>query len=161
MTATTKKKLHPLTTLKIDWFEVLVSLVDLFACGGVEGEFEVRATVSSRGLTPEGFVIEVRDLMDQIIKAYSPTDGCDVRTLQASCEQLCGGVVHVVSDALGDRLEEMTVEVRNLTGSVELTWRKGEVVPAFPRVATDEEMRRTEDARRQPEYERAEAPQRC
>jgi len=136
------------TTLRVDQFEVPVALADNFACGGVRGEFRVSCRISARDLTAEGFVVEVGEFMQRVRSAFDPSCGI---MLKASCEELARGVVRIATDLVGDRLEEVAVEVENLTGSVEAVWQKGDEVPAFPRRATGAERERTEEAQRHPE----------
>lgn len=120
------------TTLCIERFDVAVNLAESFVCGGVNGEFEVTIFLTTRGLTAEGYVAEVRSLMDAVKNAYAPGRGM----LKASCEELAGGVVHVIHKALPKRVISIEAHVKNLTGHVLVEWEKGNEVPEFPRTAT-------------------------
>lgn len=133
---------QPKTTLIIDDFQVPVKLVDDFVCGGVEDEFRTALMVTTRGLTKEGFVIEVKGLIDAIKEAYLASG----QRLKASCEELAGGVLYVVHRAVGERLVNLDVTVENRTGRVQLQWEEGEEIPNFPREATNAEIKRTEEA---------------
>lgn len=157
MATTDTKKRNARTTLRVDQFEVAVQLAENFACGGVSGEFRATCRISARQLTAEGFVIEVGEFMQRVRNAFDPSCGI---MFKASCEEPAAGVVNIAAKAIGDRLEEIVVEVENLTGSVEVVWQSGDEVPAFPRRATDAERQRTEEARSRPGYQE-ERPSAC
>ena len=139
---------HPKTTLVIDQFAVPVQLVDDFACGGVYNQFTVSISASTRGLTKEGFVIEVKGLIESVKEAFAARG----RMLKASCEELAGGVLHIVHREVGKRLVAAEIEVDNVTGHVALSWQQGQAVPSFPREATREEVKKTEAAKAAPAH---------
>lgn len=132
----------PLTTLHINRFAVTVSLADEFVCGGVQDQFVTEVELSTRGLTPEGFVYEVHRFIEEVQSAFNPD-----RMLVASCESLAGGVAFVAHRLIGDRLERATITVENRTGSVQLQWEKGDEVPEFPPLASKKQQQATRDRR--------------
>lgn len=117
-------------TLSISPRSVRVDLAEEFVCGGVEEHFHYECDITTRGLTPEGFVTEVKAFIDGVEAAFSPRVGM----LQASCEQLAEGVAYV-AHKMTKNMTECRVEVTNLTGSVVYIWTKGNKVPAFPKLA--------------------------
>ena len=124
-----------LVTLRMAPFRVPVILAAHAACGGVEGSFTVSCEITTRSLTREGYVIEVGFFMDVVRSKFRT-----LSPLKASCEELAGGVVAIAHEILDRRLEEVTVEVKNKTGSVRLIWKRGELEPEFPRLATRFEL---------------------
>ncbi len=133
--------MQPKHTLYVQRTQIPVRLVDNFVCGGVDGQFAMRCWISTRGLTSEGFVVEVKSFIDAVKEAYDP----DKHTLKASCEELANGVLTVALKLVGrSRLSEVKVEVENLTGVVQLLWEHGDEVPVFPRKATESEFLETE-----------------
>lgn len=118
------------TTLNIDSRSVRVDLAEEFVCGGVEDEFEYECQITTRGLSQEGFVTEVKAFMDAVDKAFDPRNGL----LRASCEELAQGVAFVAHKQTKGMVQ-CYVEVKNLTGSVIYLWNKGEKVPTFPSLA--------------------------
>lgn len=115
------------TTLNINERSVRVDLAEEFVCGGVEDYFDYECQITTRGLTTEGFVTEVKAFIDAVDRAFSPSNGM----FKASCEELAQGVAHVAYKNTKNMVE-CYVEVKNLTGSVIFTWKKGNKVPTFP-----------------------------
>lgn len=140
----------PKYTLVIDHRKCPVKLADAFVCGGVKNSFIYKASITTRGLTPEGFVTEVKALIDDIeyafdrgeIRNVGRTEPASGQVLKASCEELAQGVLSVIAYRVHD-LEECYVSVENLTGEVHLEWRRGESVAQFPRLATPAEKNQT------------------
>lgn len=125
----------PKTTLVVSRFAVPVKLAAEFICGGVSDQFYTEFSLTTRGLTAEGFVTEVKGLIDAIKEAYRPSSF----KLKASCEELASGVLHVIARTVGRRLVAADVIVENFTGQVRLEWVSGEEIPSFPRAASTEE----------------------
>lgn len=140
----------PKHTLVIDRRPVPVRLADAFVCGGVKNKFLYRAKITTRGLTSEGFVTEVKALIDDIEYAFDRGEirhvGCTEpapgQVLKASCEELAQGVLNVIAYRVPN-LETCSVVVANLTGHVHLEWQRGEAVASFPRKATEAEQGET------------------
>lgn len=139
---TTSKK--GLNKLVVNQTGIYVKLAQNFVCGGVEDMFYTKFEVSSRLLTDEGFVTEVKSLLDTIQARFDPYSGM----LKASCEELAQGVAHVIHE-LTNEPEQILVEVENMTGHVRFEWNHGEAKPNFPRKATKAEINETESARRE------------
>jgi len=132
----------PRYTLVVNRFAVNAELAENAICGnGNENGFEVSCRVTARGLDGDGFVVEVQDLIASVRRAF------DRGMLKASCEELAGGVIHIIHAKLGTRLAKASAAVINKTGRVEIVWEEGEEVPAFPRTATTQEERDTRRAR--------------
>lgn len=137
-------------TLVIDRRACPVKLADAFVCGGVKNKFHYSAKVTTRGLTSEGFVTEVKALIDDIEYAFDRgeiryvgcTEPASGQVLKASCEELAQGVLNVIAYRVPG-LETCSVVVENLTGHVLLDWQKGERVEPFPRKATAAEQGET------------------
>jgi hypothetical protein len=140
----------PKHTLVIDRRKCPVKLADAFVCGGVKNAFIYKAKITTRGLTPEGFVTEVKALIDDIdyafdrgeIRYVGGTEPAAGQVLKASCEELAQGVLNVIAHRVL-LLESAEVVVENLTGEVQLEWQAGEYVPRFPRLATGAEKGET------------------
>jgi hypothetical protein len=137
------KKKHPEITLDIERRFVSVDLAENFVCGGVEDQFEYACQLTTRSLTSEGFVTEVKAFIDQVELEYSPSRG----KRKASCEELAMGIINVAHGMMKSRLTQMYVVVTNLTGSVVAEWKKGEAVPPFPRLATRAESQTSKRSR--------------
>lgn len=140
----------PKHTLVINKRNCPVKLADAFVCGGVKNKFVYSAKVTTRGITSEGFVTEVKALIDDIEYAFDRgeiryvgcTEPASGQVLKASCEELAQGVLNVIAYRVHN-LEACSVVVENLTGHVLLEWSKGEAVAPFPRKATEEEQGET------------------
>ncbi len=118
------------TTLSISTRAVRTDLAQEFVCGGVEDHFEYECQITTRGLTAEGFVTEVKAFIDEVEEAFDPRHGM----FKASCEQLSHGVAHI-AHKMTKNMVECYVSVTNLTGDVTFIWKKGDKVPAFPKLA--------------------------
>ncbi len=130
-------KKQALATLNINRRTVRVDLSENFVCGGVEDYFEYEASLSTRGLTTEGFVTEVKTFIEMVEREYHPREGLR----KASCEDLANGVVNIAHKIMGKRLVNASVEVYNLTGSVVVEFKSGDRVPAFPKIAEQSERK--------------------
>jgi len=136
------------TTLAVHSFGVDAQLVENAICGnGNAGSFETECRLVVEGLDGSGFVVEVHSFIEAVQRAYA--DGMR----KASCEELAGGVVHVAHRLIGSRLVEASATVYNQTGHVEVAWKRGDEVPAFPREATKQEVKATHKTRQEPRYE--------
>lgn len=128
----------PQTTLAMEAY-VPVLLANNGACGGVNQLFRAQIELTTRGLTPDGYVVEVGAFTATLESRFRANGDM----LRATCEELAGGILRIAYDQVGPRLINAMARVYNATGHVTITWRAGEVVPPFPRLATVAEERET------------------
>ena len=120
----------PEITLVILPFWIPAKLADNAACGGYNKRFRAEIHLTVTTLDCDGFVVENLSL----IKACR--DRFKMTMYKASCEELSMGIVNIAHEMLGDRLITATVKVFNLTGYTQTVWKRGELIPPFPRLAS-------------------------
>lgn len=116
--------------LVIDPFDVRARLAEGHACGGWDEKFRAAVTLECDDLDQNGFVVENLTLIRTIRKFFKG------KKYVASCEQLCQCIAHISRELVGPRLKRAHVQVINLTGHVEIEWRKGEKIPPLPMCVT-------------------------
>lgn len=132
---------RPLVKLSIRKFGVAAELANNHVCGtGERGAFYTEVTLSARKLDENGFVVDNSALIAAVRESFRTT------MFVASCEQLAEAVVNVAHKLMGGRLVSAKATVFNETGSVEIEWEDGQVVPSFPRAATKDEVKRTRES---------------
>jgi hypothetical protein len=126
------KGIHkPTITLVTDPFEVEAKLIHDDACGGWKKSFRAAIEVQCSDLDEHGFVVEALTLI-QTVRDFFAT-----ATYKASCEQLAGCVINLVTKLVGDKLTHVQVKVFSLTGHIRMEWREGDVVPELPFCVTN------------------------
>lgn len=136
------------TTLKVHRFEVRVRLRRDDEPRETRSPpfqvFEVACELTVRELDSEGSVATVSDFIDRVRTAYaggpqrSPSRGQGygyelVKVLKSTDERLAGGVVHIADEAVGARLERVKVTIVRELSTVEVNWKRGQIVPDFPK----------------------------
>ena len=130
-----RNMLKPLITLKLHKFVVDAPLADFHVCGsGTDQRFTAEMELVAQDLDGKGFVTDNAGFIDQVKVAYG-------RVMHvASCEQLAEGLVFLAHREMGPRLARATARVFNETGSVDVVWERGQVIPPWPAVATREQI---------------------
>lgn len=116
-------------TLVVNDQIISTKLVGSSPCNCDSGSFRTSYKITSRKLNHNGFILDVKKIMNEIQGRF------EHRTLHASCEQLAEGVANSIlyfGKSWYADITELTVVVTNKTGHVELTWVQGEQIPEFP-----------------------------
>jgi hypothetical protein len=114
------------TVVNLKEFYVPAELIAGSRCGGYDGGFAATVTFAVDKLDKDGFVFEVNTTLNEIRQRFER----DVH--MASCEELAAGVANVLCMLVDERLVKVTVQVKNLTGHIDVVWVRGMPVPAFP-----------------------------
>lgn len=129
------KGIHkPSITLVTDPFEVEAKLIHDDACGGWRKNFRAAIEVQCSDLDEHGFVVEALTLIQSVRDFFATA------TYKASCEQLAGCIVNIVTKLVGEKLTGVQVKVFSLTGHIRVEWREGDKVPELPFCLTDGEQ---------------------
>jgi len=143
-----KEPKEPLSTINISPRKGHVHAIWKNICGGIKehggydggksvvASFTYSAKVTTRGLDSNGFVID-NNAFTTIDTAVYWGKG----PRKASCEQLGGYLINAIHSVIAERAHQISVEVVNPTGSVVITWTKGEKLPLDQIYATADEIR--------------------
>jgi len=112
--------------LVINPFEVEAFLAEDHVCGGWDTHFRTDIVLESSSLDENGFVVENMS----VIKAIR--DFFKGKVYVASCEQLCQCIARICHDLAPNRLTRINVKVYNLTGHLEINWKRGQALPPLP-----------------------------
>jgi hypothetical protein len=113
-------------SLVIRPFNVKAELAENHVCGGWDEHFRTAVTLECDDLDSHGFVVENLTVIRTIRKYFKG------RKYVASCEQLCQCIARICFDLGGERLTRIHVKVYNLTGHLEIDWRRGYSIPPHP-----------------------------
>ncbi len=123
----------PRYTLHLAEHIIPVKLANHHRCGGVKDGFRCSFTVTADRLDPDGYIVEVHDLLEAIKQRFAR------HPVKASCEELAAGVVNSVL-LLVPYAVHCSAIVHNLVGHVSVEWSYGSDTPAFPRIARKDEL---------------------
>jgi hypothetical protein len=113
-------------SITIKPFAVRASLAVGEECGGWDGHFRASITMDCKELDKRGFVVENLSIIRATRKFFAG------RKFVASCEQLCECIAHLANKLGEGRLTRIRVRVYNLTGHVDLDWKRGCSIPPLP-----------------------------
>ena len=116
-------------SLVINPFAVEAKLAEDHVCGGWDEHFKTAITLECENLDNHGFVVENLTVIKTVRDFFRG------KKYVASCEQLCQCIARICHDLAPDRLNRINVKVYNLTGHLEIDWRKGQALPPLPECA--------------------------
>lgn len=130
---------YPSVSLNLLGVSIQAALVDNHICGGMtKGAFKCDIHIEVDKLDNNGFVTDNQTFIDTIKREFRGRG-----LMKASCEELCNAIVNFSYHMVGDNTKTIRARIYNLTGHVDITWKRGMVVPNWPRKATSDEADRT------------------